>query len=531
MTQNFYFEPPSRLQLVDKMAHLLRYSDFLVVITGPKGAGKTSVAKKLVQDTKANDIRQIAITLEGETDALLLAQTCAKVITHDDASIKDPLAILHEQSRILQDVGQHFFILIDNAEWLTDEAIELLSGLLISGIGKPKVVLSGQESLVNRLASLSIHELLEGKLHVEHLQPFDREEAKEFLDLRFSGQPELGKREFNALYDTSSGYPGRLTSATSAMYRSGRLGSNRAKKGWVLPLPLPHMLGIGFVFFIVILISVWQVMKTDESVEVEESSAQVATPLSADGRVSVPLAVDVRDTDKIQDQITQLKDERSELSKRLAEQESLIKEQLTTPLPLPGVTETQTVTDANEAGKDASSNESSVIAVLNQQEEAVTNSPDIAAVADKPEVKEVLPAVAEVAVAVQPKEEEKVVEKPAPVKPAIVEEKKPTVQAKESGWLKEKQLLAWPAKGYTLQLLGARSADSIDQFMRSAKEPEKIYYFQTMFKGAPWHVLVYGQYSNRDAAVRAVSALPEELRKMKPWPRSIKGVQADIQKK
>jgi DamX protein len=132
---------------------------------------------------------------------------------------------------------------------------------------------------------------------------------------------------------------------------------------------------------------------------------------------------------------------------------------------------------------------------------------------------------------VQPKEEEKVVEKPAPVKPAIVEEKKPTVQAKESGWLKEKQLLAWPAKGYTLQLLGARSADSIDQFMRSVKEPEKIYYFQTVFKGAPWHVLVYGQYSNRDAAVRAVSALPEELRKMKPWPRSIKGVQADIQKK
>jgi DamX protein len=291
------------------------------------------------------------------------------------------------------------------------------------------------------------------------------------------------------------------------------------------------MLGIGFVFFIVILISVWQVMKTDESIEAEESSAQVATPLSTDGRVSVPLAVDVRDTDKIQDQITQLKDERSELSKRLAEQESLIKEQLTTTLPLPGVTETQAVTDANEAGKDASSNESSVIAVLNQQEEAVTNSPDIAAVADKPEVKEVLPAVAEVAVAVQPKEEEKVVEKPAPVKPAIVEEKKPTVQAKESGWLKEKQLLAWPAKGYTLQLLGARSADSIDQFMRSVKEPEKIYYFQTVFKGAPWHVLVYGQYSNRDAAVRAVSALPEELRKMKPWPRSIKGVQADIQKK
>lgn len=526
MTQNFYFEPPSRLQLVDKMAHLLRYSDFLVVITGPKGAGKTSVAKKLVQETKANDIRQIAITLEGETDALLLAQTCAKVITHDDASIKDPLAILHEQSRILQDVGQHFFILIDNAEWLTDEALELLSGLLISGIGKPKVVLSGQESLVNRLASLSIHELLEGKLHVEHLQPFDREEAKEFLDLRFSGQPELGKREFNALYDTSSGYPGRLTSATSAMYRSGRLGSSRTKKAWVLPLPLPHILGIGFVFFIVILISVWQMMRSDESVELEEASVQASTPLNTDGRVSLPLAVDVRDTDKIQDQITQLKDERSELSKRLAEQESLIKEQLSTQLPLPVVKESEPAANENAGGQADSGSESSVIAVLNQQEVAVANSTNAVAVVDKPIEADVPKAVTE-----QVKVEEKVIEKSEPEKPVTVEEKKPAVQAKESGWLKEKQLLAWPAKGYTLQLLGARSADSIDQFMRSAKEPEKIYYFQTVFKGAPWHVLVYGQYSNRDAAVRAVSTLPEELRKMKPWPRSIKGVQADIQKK
>ncbi len=526
MSQNFYFEPPSRLQLVDKMAHLLRYSDFLIVITGPKGAGKTSVAKKLVQETKANDIRQIAITLEGETDALLLAQTCAKVITHDDASIKDPLTILHEQSRILQDVGQHFFILIDNAEWLTDEAIELLSGLLISGIGKPKVVLSGQESLVNRLASLSIHELLEGKLHVEHLQPFDREEAKEFLDLRFSGQPELGKREFDALYDTAAGFPGRLTSATSAMYRSGRLDSRRSRKSFGLPLPLPHMLGIGFVLFVVVLISIWQIMKVDEtSDEQVASDSRISLPLAVDGRVSVPLAVDINDKVKIESQITELKDERSELSKRLAEQESMIKEQLVKP----GSAETTQTVESPSL-----SSEKSVIAALEQPRlEAVTEA-----------VKEPQEMVAPVEVVAKP---EVKTEQPEPIKPPVPEKPVPVVAKKvvepkvevpaateqptDSVWLKEKQLLAWPSKGYTLQLLGARSESSVDQFMRSLKQPEKVYYFRTVFKGAPWHVLVYGQYANRAAAVRAVAALPAEIKDMKPWPRSIKGVQADIRKK
>ena len=100
-----------------------------------------------------------------------------------------------------------------------------------------------------------------------------------------------------------------------------------------------------------------------------------------------------------------------------------------------------------------------------------------------------------------------------------------------SKWLKEDQLLAWPAKGYTLQLLGARSEQSVAQFMAGLNNRDKLYYFRTVYKGAPWHVVVYGQYSDRTAANRAVSTLPEELKRLKPWARSIRGVQLDIKKK
>ena len=98
-------------------------------------------------------------------------------------------------------------------------------------------------------------------------------------------------------------------------------------------------------------------------------------------------------------------------------------------------------------------------------------------------------------------------------------------------WLKEDQLLAWPASGYTLQVLGARSEESIVQFMGSLKSPDRLYYFSTVYKNAPWHVVVYGQYANRTAANRAVNSLPLELQKLKPWARSISGVQQDIKKK
>jgi septal ring-binding cell division protein DamX len=98
-------------------------------------------------------------------------------------------------------------------------------------------------------------------------------------------------------------------------------------------------------------------------------------------------------------------------------------------------------------------------------------------------------------------------------------------------WLREEELLGWPEQGYTLQVMGARAETSVRDFIQAQEQPQRFYYFQTVFKGAPWHVVVYGQYADRAAATSAVASLPESLRKLRPWARSIAGVKADIRKK
>lgn len=575
MSQNFYFEPPSRIQLVDKMAHLLRYSDFLIVIAGPKGSGKSSVSKRLALVTKTSDISQILVTLEGETGAMSLALQCAKLVSDDYAEGMDPLTILHEKSRSLHDVGQHLLILIDNAEWLNDEAIELLAGLLVSGVGKPKVVLSGEESLVNRLHSLSLYELLEGRLHLETLQPFSEDEAKEFLALRFSSQQTLSKRELKSIYESSNGYPGRITSAASDIYRSGKITSKSSR---FFPLPMPHMVGIGIVLLGVLLVSAWQASQ-DTNLAVE--------PQIVAGRVSVPLNVSVKDPSVADDSITQMQ---SELSKLLAEQEKLLKQEtalLKTPpiikentLKTPAVAEPKSipVTTIIEKAKEQIGESSLVekevkpskklietrvspVVVKALAPAVVDSKPVNAPVAAKPVVIAKQSVVSKPAVVVAPNV---VVPKPdiAPVKvvpqPTVIVSEKGTAapksvtpksvasevvysgkgnksstvpKASTAKWLKEEQLLSWPSSGYTLQVLGARSQSSVVQFMESLDSRDRLYYFTTVFKKAPWHVVVYGQYANRAAANRAVSSLPQELKKLKPWARSIKGVQQDIKKK
>ena len=79
--------------------------------------------------------------------------------------------------------------------------------------------------------------------------------------------------------------------------------------------------------------------------------------------------------------------------------------------------------------------------------------------------------------------------------------------------------------------MGARSETSIREFIQAQEQPQRFYYFRTVFKGAPWHVVVYGQYATRAAATRAIAELPPSLRKLRPWARSIAGVKADIRKK
>ncbi len=91
-------------------------------------------------------------------------------------------------------------------------------------------------------------------------------------------------------------------------------------------------------------------------------------------------------------------------------------------------------------------------------------------------------------------------------------------------------LLGWKPQGYTLQMLGVRRQKSAVEFIGSMPKSKELHSFSTIYKGKPWFVVIYGNFSSRKAAMNAVGELPPSLRSRRPWARSIKGVQDDIQK-
>ena len=99
--------------------------------------------------------------------------------------------------------------------------------------------------------------------------------------------------------------------------------------------------------------------------------------------------------------------------------------------------------------------------------------------------------------------------------------------SRREAWLMQK-----PAKHYTLQLMGSLDEASVVSFIQAqAEQTAQLSYFESRYRGQPWYVVVYGDYPNRDAAVEAISRLPESLRKQQPWARSFLSVHQDIQQR
>jgi septal ring-binding cell division protein DamX len=91
-------------------------------------------------------------------------------------------------------------------------------------------------------------------------------------------------------------------------------------------------------------------------------------------------------------------------------------------------------------------------------------------------------------------------------------------------------LLAQSGQLYTVQLLGTHEERTLRGYVRKHRLSGTAYY-RIERKGRPWYVLVYGLYSDREQARRAIVALPAAVRANNPWPRRIDAVQQSIRKR
>lgn len=89
-------------------------------------------------------------------------------------------------------------------------------------------------------------------------------------------------------------------------------------------------------------------------------------------------------------------------------------------------------------------------------------------------------------------------------------------------------LLKQNPKNYTIQLLATGDEKEVQEFIAQHQLDSKVRYFKTHFKNKNWYELIYGNYPTTEAADAELKKLPENIKQLKPWVRSISSVQTAI---
>lgn len=508
--KSFFFEPASRLQLLEKLEHLSRFSDFLLLVSGPSGSGKTVLLQQLTAVESDRTLRLCTIDAAESCSLNALLVSLSKQLSPEidiEADNQQILNAIYEFSQVMAAEHIQWSIIVDNADQFEKPALQLLLQMLSDAQGlplKPHLLMAVGEGFEVKLQAFDEYAVLEAQVHNHELEAFTLPEAKKYLLQRYSASASLSDKQIQAVYDASKGYPGGLNQQAEQLFRSGSVSKVRQPAA----MTKTYLVSIAAVVLLVLFGTLWQYWPESENgnsrtqvaiqlpVEKEVVAAEISKPVD-DVKLNQPAAYTPTVMVEKESSAVSMVSEPEPVKDTQVRSEIALVETLKPGIVRQEVTVAQPIKQASVLPKEAPKQ---------LPEKTVQLTPD--------------PVVSKPVIAAKPVE----LSKPAPKK----EIKEVVVKANISLTDSEEMLLSWPATGYTLQMLGAGVKSSAEKFVRAQAEPQKFYLFQTRYKNKPWFVVVYGQYKDRAMAQAASKSLPAALAKLKPWARTIQGIQTDL---
>jgi DamX protein len=480
----FKFFPAQRKPVLGQLHHLARYSQLLLVVSGPDGSGKTLLRQALVASTNKESVQSVVVSAKGASDpASILRQVALRL----QVSRPELPAILAQVGQLAL-LGQEVYVLVDDAEDLSDAALTSLLSLAVGNAeGRPHVFLFAESQLLSRLEQVAAGDEC---FDVIELEPYAEEETREYLAQRLEGAGQgidvLSDDQVADIHEQSAGWPGAINQVAREVLVEAMLAHRSAasRGGFSFKLPRNHRLALG-VGTIAGLAAWFMQGRVAETVD---------TPVVAQlplGESAPPAVVTDPSAPAIQF------------------------EGANQPLPLPLVGEAQPVIReplAQAAG--LSGAEESEIASASVAPEPVADATPV-----RPVIAPVVPPVPEpvkVAPAVVPEVKPAPAAVPAKPQPAVA-----TAKPVAADWY-----AAQAGSRFTLQILGARLESGAQAFVKAHGADYR--YFKKQHQGKPLYVVTYGSFATRDAAQAALRALPAKVQAGKPWPRNFAGIQQEI---
>ncbi|MGE8389999.1 MAG: AAA family ATPase [Pseudomonas sp.] len=503
----FKFFPAQRKPVLGQLHHLARYSQLMLVVTGPVGSGKTLLRQALVASTNKQSVQSVVVSARGASDAASVLGQVAQTLEVAQPEVQ---AILSKVVQLAL-TGQEVYLLVDDAEQLDESALQALLELA-AGVpeGRPHVFLFGEPSLIAGLEEIHVEE---ERFHVIELAPYSEEETREYLEQRLEGAGRgidvFTREQLVDIHENSDGWPGNINQVARDTLIEAMIASRTTAKRPTMGFKMPkkHVLALSAVVVVAVAAAVLMPKKGDKA-PTDAPAAQAQLPLG-DGKSNDP-SIEFSGSSQ--------------------------------PMPLPLVGQSQPVMreplaqaagmgDGEEGGPAGNTalqpgNPPTVTTTAPPQGVAAGPAPTMAQATTSPAPAQPV-APAQKPVATQPAKPVAPA-KPAPAptqvataKPAAKPAEKAAAGGSTGGWYAGQK-----PGNYVVQILGTSSEASAQAFVKAQGGDYR--YFKKNLQGKPLYVVTYGSFANRDAAVAAIKNLPAKVQAGKPWPRTVGSVQQEL---
>lgn len=485
----FKFFSARRKQVLGQLHHLARYSQMLLVVTGPWGSGKSLLRQALLATSNKQSIQSIVITPDNLDAGGVLSQTAQALGCHRHSTN----AILSQAGQLALH-GQSIYLLVDDAHILGNEdLLDLLTLAVGNTEGRLKVFLFAEPNLGPRLSTLVPDR---ENCHIIELQPYDEQETTAYLAQRLEGAGSelscLNRAQIRHIHQLSGGWPGEINQAARTMLnealptQTGR--RSAASNDWIAEIPWKHVLGILVVLCMIAAALLFQdegsTTGTQQPLEDSTQNAAAAANQSQDingNGQRLPLPLTGEDEPLVREPLAAAAGGESE--------------QLYPPKP--------TTSSAKPAANSSPAN-------------ARPATPPASVPASAPTSRSLSAPIPN--------------ERPTPTPAATPPTNKPAASLSPAAEATSVGSAGWylkqPANNFLLQILGSRSEQTAQEILRL--HGNQYHYFVKQHQGLPLYVVTYGSFSSRQAALAATQKLPALLQAEKPWARTLSSVQQEI---
>lgn len=483
---DLFYEEPSRKQRLGTLQHLTQFGNELMIVTGPKGSGKTTMLHQFIAISPKLWKYAHIEAKDGLDERKILQQIFRQMgMEFRGATHNDLLEQMKTEFELLQRKGIYCVMLINDADQLPITAIDKVMEMasLISTVNKPllRIILFGTDEITKKLSDPLLEKNSSLPQRTMDLPPFTEDQTTQYVMGRLAMAHYLSTDLFtpavlHKMYAESYGWPARINELARD----------------ILLTSLPK-----------------NKREPSHGLDTKAFSASRLAGLAVTVSLVISFFIFQDDVIKLIDNYSDSGSNDSAMASSSQTSSTLGK---ATPTP-PNDAAKPPVKTTNAANLPANTRPAtSLVEKLKQR------NPEYLPKTSTTKTVKPTTSQLKMAIAKNTKRYQKIDSTP-----------KYTVSI-SSIPRKEKWIFEQDTSHYTLQIVAGENLKTIEEFIAEHKLKNDIAFYRSVRKGKPWYGLIYGIYTHKQAAISAINQLSTKLQRLKPWVRSINSVQNDINK-